>query len=593
MVRRAGLFIFGWILVLAGGLCANLVQSDGGVRVRPVTYLAQSGVQYAGMLYVPPTALVGRPAPAVLAAHGFINTREMQSPFAIELARRGFVVLAMDMAGHGYSEGSVGQDGFGGPASLAFLRSLPFVDKSQVGLEGHSMGGVPILKAALAYPDGYRSMVLEGSAPGFLGSAAGSPTFPRNLLVVMGAYDEFAPLMWQEPKGSMVGASPRMMTLFATQSPVRVGVLYGDLAAGTARRLLVPAVDHPQEHFSNQGVGAAVDWFQRTLSGAASPKPPGDQIWFRKDLATLAAFIGCIAVILGTFRLLLDFGPASLRVLRPSGAEVRSVRWWTAFAATAAVPALIFYPVMSVASLIFFAPFVLTRTLPLGLRTFSEQITNQLAVWALVNGLCSLLIGRMIRRRPASFARHWSFAFGSAVLSVGAGYLALIVLDRVFDVDARFWVLGLKSLDERHARLFLIYVVPFTAFFIMALRSFCSSLPVRGESTPAALITGASAFCLGFVALLAAQYVSMATRGLLLTPDQPLNTIIAFQIAPLLAVIGVIAAYTFRKTNDYLPGALICGLLVTWCIVAGTAVFAPALTPLAAPAQRSAPAAGA
>ena len=64
-------------------------------------------------------------------AHGFINTREMQSPFAIELARRGFVVLAMDMAGHGYSGGALGDEGFGGPAALAYLRALPFVDKNE------------------------------------------------------------------------------------------------------------------------------------------------------------------------------------------------------------------------------------------------------------------------------------------------------------------------------------------------------------------------------------------------------------------------------------------------------------------------------
>ncbi|MEA1078817.1 hypothetical protein U8M15_28390, partial [Klebsiella pneumoniae] len=77
---------------------------------------------------------------------GYINTREMQSPFAIELARRGFVVLAMDMRGHGYSEGAVkfpGSD-LGGAAALRYLTSLPFVDKANAGLEGHSMGGVPI-----------------------------------------------------------------------------------------------------------------------------------------------------------------------------------------------------------------------------------------------------------------------------------------------------------------------------------------------------------------------------------------------------------------------------------------------------------------
>ena len=34
------------------------------------------------------------------------------------------------------------------------------------------MGGVPVLAAAAAQPDGYKAMVLEGSTPGFLGAKA-------------------------------------------------------------------------------------------------------------------------------------------------------------------------------------------------------------------------------------------------------------------------------------------------------------------------------------------------------------------------------------------------------------------------------------
>ena len=122
---------------------------------------------------MPATATAAHPAPAVLVSHGFINTREMQSPFAIELARRGFVVLAMDMAGHGYSGAVLGAQGFGGPPALAYLRGLAFVDKTQIGLEGHSMGGSAIMSAATAMPDAYRSMVLEGSTTAFLGAGHG------------------------------------------------------------------------------------------------------------------------------------------------------------------------------------------------------------------------------------------------------------------------------------------------------------------------------------------------------------------------------------------------------------------------------------
>jgi pimeloyl-ACP methyl ester carboxylesterase len=584
MRRGLGFFALGWALVLAGGLLAHLVQTAGGVKVEDVRYPGERGVVFSALLYVPATANDAHPAPAVLLSHGFINTREMQSPFAIELARRGFVVLAMDMAGHGYSGGAVGEQGFGGPAALKYLRALPFVDKANIGLEAHSMGGSAVMSAATAMPDAYRSVVLEGSTTAFLGAGApGTPTFPRNLEVVYGQFDEFAPLMWQVARGADVDRSKRLMAIFATTTPVIPGKLYGDIGAGTARRLINPPIDHPQEHFTAAGVGPAIDWFQRTLTGEATPKPPADQIWFWKEIGTLVGFIGCVVLVLATFALVVASRPfAELGASSEPTATRRDARWWVAFLVTAALPALTFYPLMKVAPVVFFAPFALTQTLPFALGAFSEQITNQLAVWALGTGLVGFLIGFVLRRGRAAFRHRWLKALAAALISVGMGYLALVVVDLAFKTDFRFWVMGLKPLDARHFGYFLLYLPFFTAFFLLSFRAFVTGLPVKAEGEAAALTVGGLAMALGFVAMLAAQYVSMALTGLLLTPDEPLNTIIAFQFAPLLFAIGVICAFAYRRTGDYVPGAFVCALFITWYIVAGTAIF-PATANVFAP----------
>ena len=592
MGRRLGLFTLGWVLVLFGGLIACLVQTSGGVSVRDIRYPGTGGSSFSALLYVPPGASAAHPAPAVLVSHGFINTREMQSPFAIELARRGFVVLAMDMAGHGWSDGALGEQGFGGPAGLAYLKSLPFVDKTEIGLEGHSMGGSPVMAAAASDPTGYRSVVLEGSTTHFLGAGPeGSPAFPRNLEVVFGQHDEFAETMWQVAKGSEVGSSKRLEAIFGVNAPVVPGRLYGDLAAGTGRRLVNPAVDHPQEHFSNAGVGAAVDWFQKTLTGEASPKPPSHQVWLGKEVGTLLGFVGAVVLMLGTFHLLLETRLfAALRTDGKASAGRRSGRWWLGFAVTTALPAVTFYPLMKIAPAVFMGPFALAGALPFALAAFPEQITDQLAVWAVLTGLIGFALSFLTRSGKPVFAHRWLQTLGAAVISVGMAHLALWVTNALFHVDFRFWVLGLKLLDGRHFGLFLTYLPFFAVFFLLALRGFSAGLPVRGESGAAALIVGAAAMSLGFAAMLAAQYACMAATGLLLTPDEPLNTIIAFQFVPLLAMIGIIAAFTWRRTGDYLPGALICALFVTWYIVAGTAIF-PAKLGLAARAPAAAAAA--
>jgi hypothetical protein len=36
----------------------------------------------------------------------------------------------------------------------------------------------------------------------------------------------------------------------------------------------------------------------------------------------------------------------------------------------------------------------------------------------------------------------------------------------------------------------------------------------------------------------------------------------------------VVSTFTFRRTGSSLPGALICGAVVTWYVVAGTATQA-------------------
>jgi hypothetical protein len=60
-----------------------------------------------------------------------------------------------------------------------------------------------------------------------------------------------------------------------------------------------------------------------------------------------------------------------------------------------------------------------------------------------------------------------------------------------------------------------------------------------------------------------------------------------------LAVIGIIAAFTYRRTGDYAAGAFICALFITWYIVAGTAVFPASANALAPPRGTANPAAAA
>ena len=197
-MRKGMLLLFvGLGLVLAGGILGWLIQTAGcSITIRELRFNGPGGSVMSALLYVPSTATPKTPAPAILAVHGYINSRETQDGFAIEYARRGYVVLAPDQTGHGYSDPPAFANGYGGPAALAYLRTLDIVDRSNIGLEGHSMGGWTVLAAAKVMPDAYKAVVLEGSSTGTRFAPEGSPSWPRNLAVVFSTMDEFSGLMW-------------------------------------------------------------------------------------------------------------------------------------------------------------------------------------------------------------------------------------------------------------------------------------------------------------------------------------------------------------------------------------------------------------
>lgn len=551
------LLALGVLMIAAGVALAAFVQTAGGVKVSDVRFTAPDGTRLSALLHRPANATEAAPAPGVLAVHGYINTRETQSAFAIEFARRGWVVLALDQRGHGYSGGAAVTKGFGGPEGLAHLRSLPFVDKARIGLEGHSMGGWTVLAAAAAAPDAYTSMVLEGSTPGKPFAGPGTPTWPRNTAVVFSRYDEFAPLMWGVKRAADLPDSPKLKALFGVTERVEAGRVYGDAATGTARVLHQPPVTHPGDHISTRAVGHAVDWFARTLGG--SPRPPGDQIWMWKEVGTGLALLGLVPFVLGLVEVLLSTPVfAGLRTPPVAARERRGGGWWALLLLGAFVPAVTYYVA------------VLGAPNPLVASTlFPQRITNWLIVWAGVNTLITLGLGLVFRRRGLSTGAAWLPAAGLALVTASAVY-AVVWLAGLVQVDFRFWVVALKPLAAHQTTAALTALVPFTLFVLAAFRGL-TGLTVRGEGWIAQYGVAKAALAGGFLVLTGLQYVALFATGALPFAFEALNAIVAIQFVPVLATLGVVHTFVWRRTNSYVPGALLCGMLVTWYIVAGTA----------------------
>jgi pimeloyl-ACP methyl ester carboxylesterase len=557
------LFVLGLVLVLGGSALAWKVQTAGGIKVTEVTFPGTGGTSMSGLLYTPPNATATTPAPGVLAVHGYINSRETQSGFAIEFARRGYVVLALDQTGHGYSDGPAFSNGFGGPDGLKYLLSLKTVDPANIGLEGHSMGGWTVLAAAAAMPDAYKAVVLEGSSTGKPFAAEGSPTWPRNLALVFSRYDEFSKLMWGVDRAQDVASSGKLQAVFGTTAPIQVGHVYGSVEGGTARLLRTPATTHPGDHLSRAAIGHALDWFAVTLDGG-TPRPPGDQIWMWKEAGTDVALLGAVVLLLGTFELLLSWPLfAPLRQLATPALVQRDRSWWGALALTALLPVVTYFP-------FFILGMVALPANPI----LKQAVTNQVLVWAVLNALITLGLGAIGKREKPVFTNRWRLSVMIGLLSVVALYAALELVHRLFLVDFRFWVVALKRLSEAQADLTLVYLLPLTLAFGVTLRTLLARIAPASPGGAARYAGAILALSGGFLLLLALDYGALLLTGHLPTAFDPLSTVVAIQFLPLTALIAVIGVFTWNRTGGYASATVICGLLLTWYMVAGTATQA-------------------
>jgi len=580
------LLIISIITLVVTGFAAHRVQTDfGNVQVKDIRFTGPGGVTLAALLYIPKNATPQTPAPAIQAIHGYINSRETQSGFAIEFARRGYVVLALDQTGHGYSDPPAYLHKMGGPAGLAYLRTLDFVDKNKIGLEGHSMGGWASVSTAFKAPNDYRSIVLEGSSTGTFLAPEGTPTFPKNLCLVFSTFDEFSNMMWDEPVAVNIVKSDKLKGVFGVAESEQVvpGKLYGSIEEGTARVLYQPVTTHPGDHLSSVAIGHAIDWFDKTL-GAPNPIPSSNQTWHWKELATGIGFIACILLMFAAGSLLLSSGAFPSLAGKPENSKpATGIGWWIAAILTIAIGPLTYFK-----TLLFVEP-----KFPRSFIT-SQPITNCILSWLLIVALISLIlfvIWHWFNRKNGADAvsyglksadgrtgRKIAVSFGFAFLTVAAAYLSLLLTAFFFNTDFRYWIVALKPFSALQFKIALGYFIPFVLFYMMFAVVLHGQLRPATGSLAKRMAVSALLGSLGYLGLLLFIYVPLLAGGtigfgLLQETNHALFSIVALQLLPLFALVSLISTYFYEKTGLIYPGVFINAMFITWYMTAGTATL--------------------
>ena len=282
-----------------------------------------NGKVVSGILFKPKDATADNPLPAVVLTHGYLNNREMQLQNAIELARRGFVVLTVDREGHGNYENSGEQSAVMATSglydSVKYLYNMDYVDKDKIGISGHSMGGMTT--ALTLSQDRQLGLVSAGLIQAwstFMGAGA-----DVDVGMLKAQDDEFFFTTNEGEDGTIsreylsTRAAKTFIGNTELEGDVVSGAIYvngqavettgGQETEGAFRVVYEISGVHPQNHCSVEGANAVVNFFYNAFGTPNGYEyiSEGNQVWWVKEAFSLIGMIGFFALIFPLVSLLL------------------------------------------------------------------------------------------------------------------------------------------------------------------------------------------------------------------------------------------------------------------------------------------------
>lgn len=362
--KPKGLLALSLILIIIGSLFAGMFNTSFySVQVKEIEFEADHGT-LSGLLYMPKGAGPDDKRPVIITTHGYLNTKEMQDAPAIEMSRRGYIVLALDMYDHGDSRWSADietgkQFGtfwiYSQFDAAKYMYEQDFTKKDDQGnayiaVSGHSMGGFSTLLSMYmdemnALKTGYR-MIYTGISVGsdYSYAAAVAPQDQlqaaygnRTVGMIAGKYDEFffnkSDQEKTDEEKNVKGTVTRKdftTTLSGKQflglesESGESGKFYtvdsGDLkledqvlrpSQQGEHIIFTPNQTHPWNHFSKTTTGNLIDFYAYAFDGVTSPNQKnvdlgsGNQIWWLKEAFNFVALIGFFLMIVPLITLLL------------------------------------------------------------------------------------------------------------------------------------------------------------------------------------------------------------------------------------------------------------------------------------------------
>jgi pimeloyl-ACP methyl ester carboxylesterase len=581
--------LIGLVLVIAvAALSARLVETDfGRLDVRRVRVPSGSAA-LTGKLYQPANLSADRRLSAVLALHGYQNDKETQGAFALELARRGIVVLALDLVGHGGSDRPLAfsdrrDPTRGGDAGYQYLKTLPYVRPDRLGVMGHSLGAMSALAVAARNPD--HRAVNSQCGP------AGTPAL-HNVLLTQAHYEEFRGFRDGQPRVESLVTSPRRLKAFGLSGRVDWNTTYGRFGDGSARRAALIETVHPGVTHHPAAVAETIAWMQSALEPApldGVTLPPDDQRYMWKERAMLLAMVATLLSVLPLASLLLAT-PLFGNVARPLPAGPIASRraWWRLALVNTLVAAFTYPPLTRLGGLSdqigALAPWL---RLPVG---------NGVMLWFAVNALIEAVLLwwwlHTTGRRTGATLRTLGLGITGRELGVTTALAAVLfgwmygleaISERALGIEFRFWWPMMRQFSLERFGLFWIYLPASLAFFVLngGALLFGQARQPEGAHEARTLLAWWLWNCVaalpGLALVWALQYVPYRLFGTApgfeaigLPQFGEFWPLMLFAYIPIFAMLTFLLTWCYRRTGRVYLGALVVAAIATWFTTAGS-----------------------
>ena len=190
----------GLVLSIIGAMFQWLIMNDfGRAEHKQLKIMTESGYELSMDAYIPKTATADNPAPTIVVMHGGNDDKDTMVKYPIELVRRGYVVVNVDMYSHGRSEDLPDSKwltaGRGFYDAVRNVVTWPFVDTDRLSMLGYSRGGKSAGEALALDNETLnvvKSIFLVYSDPIYTNENGYTDVYgPRDIAVVADCYDEF------------------------------------------------------------------------------------------------------------------------------------------------------------------------------------------------------------------------------------------------------------------------------------------------------------------------------------------------------------------------------------------------------------------